>query len=110
LDYLELMSDGDPEMKAVMLEMLLSELPEELKKMQDLFSTTNWKELSSVSHKMKSTLAFVGNDPMTEANKQIETLTKNGPEVSQVESQLNILVEMCPKVIAELQVEQRKTA
>ena len=110
LDYLELMSDGDPEMKAVMLEMLLSELPEELKKMQDLFSTTNWKELRSVSHKMKSTLAFVGNDPMTEAYKQIETLTKNGPEVSQVESQLNILVEMCPKVIAELQVEQRKTA
>ena len=110
LDYLELMSDGDPEMKAVMLEMLLSELPEELKKMQDLFSTTNWKELRSVSHKMKSTLAFVGNDPMTEAYKQIETLTKIGPEVSQVESQLNILVEMCPKVIAELQVEQRKTA
>jgi FOG: HPt domain len=108
LDYLELMADNDPEMKGVMLDMLLTELPEELNKMQELFAASSWKDLGSVSHKMKSTLAFVGNNQMTEANKNIETMSKEGEEAEELGNMLNILVEVCPKVMAELKVEQSR--
>ena len=57
LDYMDMMSDGDDSMKKIMLEMLLEELPQEVKKMAELLEQENWGTLSSVSHKMKSTLA-----------------------------------------------------
>ncbi len=108
LAYLELMADNDPEMKAVMLDMLLDELPEELEKMKNHFASGSWEDLGSVSHKMKSTLAFVGNEEMTAANKDIETMAKDGAEAGKLERLLNVLVEMCPKVMAELKVEQSR--
>ncbi len=78
LEYLDMMTDGDGEMRDTMLNMLMDELPAEVSKMRPLLTDANWNELREVSHKLKSTLAFIGNDVMTEANKEIELLTKNG--------------------------------
>ncbi|MEO1257929.1 MAG: Hpt domain-containing protein [Bacteroidota bacterium] len=78
LDYLKLMADGDREMEKVMLDMLLTELPSEFEIMKSLHYAQDWKELSKVSHKMKSTLAFIGNEEITEANLKVEQLTKQG--------------------------------
>ena len=55
LDYLNMMSDGDDDMKATMIEMLVEEIPEEMEKMKELYTATDWNELREVSHKMKST-------------------------------------------------------
>ena len=108
LDYLYLMADGDDSMKKIMLEMLLEELPVEVEKMRNLLEANDWQDLMSVSHKMKSTLSYVGNDEMTNANKEIELIAKdNGdynkltPLVSIVETQLN-------RVMPELQAECAK--
>lgn len=105
LDYLELMSDGDLGMKKIMLEMLLQELPEELQKMKEIQQVANWDELSSVSHKMKSTLAFVGNDIMTDANKQLEKISKTKENTELTEGLIDQLREMYDKVVIELQRE-----
>ena len=106
LDYMEMMSDGDVEMKKVMLDMLLEELPMELDKMKSLLDQQNWDELGSVSHKMKSTLAFVGNDEMTNANKDIELIAKSGEEVNTIAPLVNALKDLCPKVVQELNLEK----
>ena len=108
LDYMDMMSDGDKDMKVVMLDMLLEELPEELQKMQSLHDAQNWDEIGSVSHKMKSTLAFVGNEPMTNANKHIELIAKSKEKVHQITELLGILTEMCPKVLEELKMEHNR--
>ena len=76
LEYMDMMSDGDADMKKTMLEMLIDEMPEEFQKMRNAIQANNWAELASVSHKMKSTLAFVGNDEMTSANKELEMIGK----------------------------------
>ena len=76
LDYMELMTDGDIDMKKMMLEMLLTEMPEELGKMKQALEAKDWDNMSKISHKMKSTLSFVGNNAMTEANQQIELISK----------------------------------
>ncbi len=105
LEYMEMMSEGDASMKMVMIEMLMEELPQEIDKMSALTTEGNWSELMSVSHKMKSTLAFVGNDKMTEANKQIELLSKDAKDTATIPSLMEELQADCPNVLAELQQE-----
>ena len=105
LEYMEMMSEGDSSMKKVMIEMLMEELPQEIDKMDALVKDRNWNELMSVSHKMKSTLAFVGNENMTEANKQIESLSKEGSNTDSVPELLESLKNLYPKVLNELQQE-----
>ncbi|MEM8907909.1 MAG: Hpt domain-containing protein [Bacteroidota bacterium] len=108
LAYLEMMSDGDVDMKQVMLDMLLEELPQEMEKMSNLLTQADWNELGSVSHKMKSTLAFVGNEQMTNANKDIELLAKSQENVAEIESLMTVLTTLCPKVLGELQTEKTR--
>ena len=108
LDYMDMMSDGDDSMKKVMLEMLLEELPQEVAKMTDLQEQENWETLASVSHKMKSTLAFVGNDEMTTANKQVEQISKSASDKDSLTELINVLVKLYPMAIAELQEEHSK--
>ncbi len=102
LDYLDLMSDGDEDMKQTMIEMLLEEIPEEMDKMQALNEEGNWKELREVSHKMKSTLSFVGNPSMTAANQQIEDIAKVGEGTDAIPALLATLLDLYPKVLEEL--------
>lgn len=108
LSYLELMSDGDAEMKKLMLELLFEEPLEEIKKMQRLQLEGNWEELSSVSHKMKSTLAFVGNDTLTEVNKKIEQSAKEVIDLDKLPLLLTTLEELFHKALAELKKEHAK--
>lgn len=105
LDYLEMMSDGDESMKKVMLEMLIAELPEEIGKMKELLEQKNWEPLSSVSHKLKSSLAFVGNDEMTEANIQIEQMAKSASDSPEMQEAMNVLEHLSPSVISEIEEE-----
>jgi len=103
LDYLNMMADGDDEMKKVMLGMLFEEVPLELVKMTEQCAAGNWADLSATCHKMKSTLSFVGNDAMTEANKTLEILSKTGEDTETYTGFIQTLHDMWPKVKEELQ-------
>ncbi|MFT5166104.1 MAG: HPt (histidine-containing phosphotransfer) domain-containing protein [Saprospiraceae bacterium] len=105
LEYMEMMSDGDEAMKKIMLEMLLEELPQEINKMVAICQEAKWSELSAVSHKLKSTLAFVGNDEMTAANKNIETFAKGSAEIDQIPGLIQTLASLCPNTVSELNQE-----
>ena len=105
LAYLELMSDGDDDMKKTMLEMLLEELPEEIEKMSKLTAAQNWEELSGVSHKMKSTLSFVGYEAMTEMNKELELLSKHQENPKRMAVLMKQLEEKLAEVMPEIQAE-----
>lgn len=105
LSYLELMSDGDDDMKKTMLEMLLEELPEEIQKMSQLTAAQDWEELSSVSHKMKSTLSFVGYEAMTELNTELELLSKHQENPKRIVSLMGQLEEKLAEVMPEIQAE-----
>ena len=108
LDYLDMMSDGDLEMKKVMLDMLFEELPAELAKMRELANSGDWKELSSVAHKMKSTLSFVGCDAMTSANTDIESICNVGGNVLLIPAKMEILENNLDNVMNEMKIEHSK--
>jgi len=105
LEYLDLMSDGDNGMKKILLEMLLDELPTEFEKMIACSDSKSWNDLSEVSHKMKSTLAYVGNDEMTVSNKTIEILSKTEQDLDQIPTLLASLKTNLDRVMPELKIE-----
>jgi len=110
LEYLELMADGDPEMKVVMLDMLITELPEELAKMRKEFDEQDWEVLGATSHKMKSTLSFVGNPQMTEANKEIESICKAKDDPQQIGKMISTMEALVPGILLEIKQEATNMA
>ncbi len=106
LSYLRLMADDEEEMVQTMLEMLVVELPEELEKIKSLHAAGEWEELSKICHKMKSTLAFVGNSAMMDANKELETVAKNREKLERAAGLIAVLEEQFPFVMEELRQAQ----
>jgi HPt (histidine-containing phosphotransfer) domain-containing protein len=103
LDYLRLMADNDEDMVQTMLAMLLEELPSEMEKITAFCEAENWAELTRVSHKMKSTLAFVGNGAMADANKELERITKYGTDLHLAPSLVATLEQHLPPVMSALE-------
>lgn len=109
LEYLELMSDGDIDMKKIMLEMLLEELPTEVQKLAVFSIEKDLKNLSAVSHKLKSTLAFVGNNTLDQTNKAIEKIAIGEKEnYSDLTSMTANMDKYCELVLVELRQEFAK--
>ena len=102
LDYLETMSEGDSDMMQTMLEMLITEIPEEVEKMKHCVVTQNWEELFQLSHKMKTTLSFVGNEDMINTNKTLEHCAHHEVSIDEIPAMVQTLMNLTPKVIEEL--------
>ena len=102
LDYLELMTDGDADMKKMMLDILFEELPQEIEQLSTHYASENWDDLKSIAHKLKSTLTFIGNDQMTVANNQIEHNAVHMVDTEDISVLIDEVKEMVPVVMEEL--------
>ena len=102
LEYLELMSDGDCEMIASMLEMLAAEIPTEIEKMQVCVKKRDWNELFELSHKYKTTLSYIGNVEMTNITKTIEVCSRERASLDDLPELVNSLERLSKKVMHEL--------
>ena len=103
LSYLDLMADGDDSMKQTMLDMLVEEIPIELDKLREAFLSRDAEQLRQVAHKMKSTLAFVGNEALTVANATLEKIGQEGHDLSRAAQHLQVLEQGFVQVVPELQ-------
>lgn len=104
LDYLEMMTDGDSEMKKEILGIVIEEIENEIPKMLNFFKAGDIENTNHISHKFKSTLAFVGNNLMTDANKEAELITKMNGDYTKLPELFAMVEKMQPKVLAELQI------
>ena len=102
LSYLEDMVGDDADMKQTMVEMLLTEIPDELAKMQTALADNDLEELFQISHKMKTTLSFIGNETMIEANRTLEHNARHRENVADIPQLLTTLLDLGEKVVAEL--------
>jgi HPt (histidine-containing phosphotransfer) domain-containing protein len=100
---LELVTEGDKDLQKEMLGMVAAEMRSEIPKMRACFESQNWTGLRDVSHKFKSTLAFVGNELMTEANKAVEDIAKSASGTEKLPKLLSMLEDLKPKVSEELE-------
>lgn len=72
LDFLDEAIGGDVELKAKMLGIILRETPEEVAKMEQYYYEKNWDRLRAVAHKFKSTVTYMGIEPLKEVVKDIQ--------------------------------------
>lgn len=76
LGYLNLMADGDNDMKKLMLGMLLTEIPAEITQLKKAHDYQQWEELKRASHKLRTTLSFIGNEQLSALNLEIEQIAR----------------------------------
>ncbi len=104
LDYLETMTDGDADMMQTMLDMLIEEIPDEIRKMNETLAQKDWQELFQISHKMKTTLSFIGNETMININKTLEHCSRYEESLAELPGLVQQLDELSVKVVEELQM------
>jgi len=109
LSYLDLMADGDVQLRRLMLQLLTRELPTDFEKYQSLYEKRDWKELHRISHKMKTTLSFVGNATLTQHNAHIERIVKTRTDLGKLPDLLEQIQQIYPKVLDEIKDELAET-
>lgn len=105
LSYMDLMADGDDLIKKVMLEMLLEELPTEFEKILQAAHKQDFDLLRRTSHKMKTTLSFVGNQSLSEANTTIERIARYHTNLDTLSDLLTTIEHIYPTVVEALRQE-----
>jgi PAS domain S-box-containing protein len=108
LSYMDLMADGDNDMKKIMLELLFEEPLQEIQSMYQMLKDDNLSDIKKVSHKMKSTLAFVGNDELTNTNVTIETIAKTEKDLDKLPNLITNLDKLYQGVLVLLKEEHDK--
>jgi HPt (histidine-containing phosphotransfer) domain-containing protein len=101
--YLDSLIDGDVETKQVILSTLLEEVPEEIEKIKTALASQNWNELHELSHKLKSTLAYIGNDTIFNANQNIMMAARNLENLDAIPTWLDTVENQWSLIEPELQ-------
>lgn len=108
LSYLDLMADGDELLKKLMLEMLLDEFPTEIQKMQELYKLESWRELRGVSHRMKTTLSFIGNKLLSDINCQVEYIVRHQIDLEHLPPLFEKISRLAPNILLQLEATYEK--
>ena len=102
LDYLNSLVGDDVETKETMLSMLLDEIPEEIQIINTAIQANDMATLKNAAHKLKSTLAFIANDKMTNANIAIEQIAKEKDGLEKLPELVAIMNELQPFVLQDV--------
>jgi HPt (histidine-containing phosphotransfer) domain-containing protein len=107
LSYLETLIGDDNETKMIILSTLLEEVPQEVALLEQFLAQEDWKAFHEVSHKLKSTLAYVGNIPIFDANQSMMMCARNMENLDSIPLSLTIVKEKWemiePEVLAALE-------
>ena len=104
LDYLNMMTEDDAEMQKEILHLVVAELQNDMPKMLEYFKNGDLNSTHQLSHKFKTTLAFVGNPLLSETNKEAELITKTEKGLEQLPALFKTIEELHPKVLEEMKI------
>lgn len=71
LEYLDTVAGDDQQLRKTLLEMVQQELSSAVPEMVQACEEQRWEELHEIVHKLKSTIAFVGNSELTSLNQNM---------------------------------------
>jgi HPt (histidine-containing phosphotransfer) domain-containing protein len=103
-DYLDELIGEDIETKQVILITLLEEVPAELRLLNETMVTKDWKNFHEVSHKLKSTLAYIGNDAIFEANQHMMMASRNMENMEKIPHWFDEVETLWGKIEPEIQI------
>ncbi len=103
LDYLNELSKGNIQFVAEMIEIFLSENPEELQSIATGIANKDFDKIKQSVHKLRSTIPFVGIDKIIEAEVcEIEKLATHHEDLSKIATLFSRVKEVCLKATEEL--------
>jgi PAS domain S-box-containing protein len=105
LKKLKDLSEGSIEFVEEMVRMFLNTVPASLDEMQQALSEGNWKQLQMLSHKAKPSYGFMGMYDGEELMRQIEKISSDLPDPSQLQDLLNRASEYTKLAVLELRQE-----
>jgi HPt (histidine-containing phosphotransfer) domain-containing protein len=103
LAHLRLFTMGDVETEKMMLEEIVSELKAESTKLPALVAAQDWQMLARVTHKLKTTLPFIGNQELIDLNQQVEDASRSGQNLEQIPGLSKQFLGLLPEVVQELE-------
>lgn len=86
LSYLDRITGGNENLRKQILELLLTETPDELQRLEELTLAKNWPRVRGIAHKMKSTATYMGlnqtlaNLKLIEENANVQTNLEEIPK------------------------------
>ena len=103
LDYLIGLSNGNKKFVDEMIEIFLTENPEEIRLIEEGINQKDYSLIKASAHKMKSTVPFVGLDAVIgETLSQIENLCIEKAEIKKIMALFSPVKNICNKAIEEL--------
>jgi HPt (histidine-containing phosphotransfer) domain-containing protein len=99
------MAGNDPDTVRSSLTSLVARLSIELDEVAALCEAGHWDELRLASHKLKSTLAFVGNEQMTAANDELERLARSRSDLHRAAGLVHDLAARLPSIVRAIERE-----
>jgi len=107
LDYLEMMAGGEAETRRELMDMLMADLQSYPARMIKSYQAGQWPELHRLSHYLKTTLPYAGNDRLTETNRRLERILKEEEEYSEVPQLLKQIQALSLEVLQALEAERK---
>jgi HPt (histidine-containing phosphotransfer) domain-containing protein len=102
-DYLKELSNGNEKFIRDMIDIFLTEIPEEVRNLEKGIETRNFDQVKQAAHKLRSTIPFVGIDKHIEKEiHEIEKLAENGTGIDQMKTLFVKVRDICEKAYAEL--------
>ncbi len=103
LSYLIEVSKGNKTFVKEMIDLFLSENPEEIKSLDNGIRTKDYELIKNTAHKLRSTIPFIGLDKIIEPEvSEIETLAANKSDLEKIQQLFVKVKETCEKACCEL--------
>lgn len=107
LEYLKEMTGGKKHLIKDIIDMFLSQVPEELKSINIAVKNADYVSIKNYTHSMKSTVSIMGISSLTAILREMEDFAKKASEIDKI-TELNIkLNSICKQAIEEIEIEKQ---
>jgi HPt (histidine-containing phosphotransfer) domain-containing protein len=104
LDYLNELSNGNPKFVKDMIALFLTEIPQELRVIEEAISKEEYETVRQAAHKLKSTIPFVGLEKHVRSEVlEMEKLGAEKKDIARIEALFRKIKRTCEKAAEELQ-------
>lgn len=103
LELLNSIAGDDPDFLQVCIELFLREMPENLIRLNSAIEICDWETIRTTSHKMKTSLNYMGLNQERLAALSIEHLARDKRELGKIKSDAKLITFGCQRAFGELQ-------
>lgn len=103
LSYLVRLSNGNKVFVKEMINLFLSENPEEIKSLELAIRDKDYDSIKATAHKLRSTIPFIGIDKFIEKDvSEIEELAADHSDMEEIKARFSRIKSVCEKACIEL--------